>query len=118
MPPRAEGHLRGREIQLAPLLDGSKWHGCQSREKAQSTNTMETCSVCHRECHGGFEVSSQESRSPDQPFMVIIEGTPDRDFNVCDLCNITICFDCSIDKDSGYCNDCHSKVFGKTFQRQ
>jgi hypothetical protein len=73
---------------------------------------MEYCTVCSREVHGGFEVSSQESTGPDQPFMVIIEGTLDRDFNVCDLCNDTICFDCSIDKDSGYCNDCYAKVYG------
>ncbi len=46
--------------------------------------------------------------------MVVIDGTPDRDFNVCDLCNVTICFDCSIDKDSGYCNACHAKVYGNS----
>ena len=113
-PPRADGHLRGRENNLAPLIDGYEMPQLPKQGKAQSIHTMEYCTVCHREVHGGFEVSSQESKGPDQPFMVIIEGTPDRDFNVCDLCNDTICFDCSIDKDSGYCNVCHAKVYGNT----
>jgi hypothetical protein len=42
--------------------------------------------------------------------MVVIDGTPDRNFNVCDLCNETVCFECSEEPESGYCNRCLHKV--------
>lgn len=72
---------------------------------------MDKCTVCGRDVNGGFEVHSSDL--PSGEFYISIDGTPDRDFNVCDLCNDTICYDCSIDKDSGYCNVCYSKVYGK-----
>jgi hypothetical protein len=68
---------------------------------------MEICSVCLKECRGGFEVYE---RSTKEEMHIVIDSTPDRNFNVCDLCNITICFDCSEDWDSGYCNKCLHRV--------
>ncbi len=66
----------------------------------------ETCTVCGKACRGGFEVYS---RNRDVP-VIVIDSTPDRNFNVCDLCNCTICFDCSTNPDSGYCNECLEKT--------
>ena len=69
----------------------------------------EICSVCKKECRGGFLV--REGKPTGQwDFVVIVDTTPDRNFNVCDACNITICFDCSLDPDSGYCNACLGRL--------
>ena len=67
----------------------------------------ELCTVCGKECRGGFEVS--ERQLADGTPEIVVDTTPDRNFNVCDACNRTICFDCSIDRDSGYCNDCYRR---------
>lgn len=69
---------------------------------------MEICSVCRKEVHGGFEVR-QWMRTSGVP-VIVIDSTADRDFNVCDLCNVTICFNCSKDPDSGYCNECLREI--------
>ena len=66
------------------------------------------CSVCNKEVQGGFEV--YERTLKDGTPMVVIDGTPDRNFNVCDLCNETVCFECSEEPESGYCNRCLHKV--------
>ena len=68
---------------------------------------MEICTVCGKTCLGGFEVYSHEKHGVPT---VVVDSTPDRNFNVCDLCNDTICFDCSQDRDSGYCNKCLARV--------
>ena len=68
----------------------------------------ETCTVCGKECRGGFEVRDWIRK--DGTPVVAIDTTPDRNFNVCDLCNTVVCFDCSLNRDSGYCNDCYRKV--------
>lgn len=39
-PPRAEGHLRGREDSLAPFSDESRHHRCGSRGKTNFNNNM------------------------------------------------------------------------------
>jgi hypothetical protein len=78
---------------------------------------MDHCTVCRREVHGGFFVITKQTLRDETAF-VAIEGTPDRDFNVCDLCNDVICFNCSVKKDSGYCNACYSKVLGLSDQQQ
>jgi hypothetical protein len=57
------------------------------------------CSVCNKEVQGGFEV--YERTLKDGTPMVVIDGTPDRNFNVCDLCNETVCFKCSEEPESG-----------------
>jgi hypothetical protein len=69
----------------------------------------EICSVCLKECRGGFEV--YERTLADGTFEIVIDSTPDRNFNVCDACNRVTCFACSIDSDSGYCNDCYRRLF-------
>ena len=69
----------------------------------------EICSVCKKECRGGFEVHEGKP-SGQWDFVVIVDTAPDRNFNVCDACNVTICFDCSLDPDSGYCNDCLGRL--------
>jgi hypothetical protein len=67
----------------------------------------EICTVCKKECRGGFEV--YDRTLTDGTFEIIVDSTPDRNFNVCDACNATICFACSLDPDSGYCNDCYRR---------
>lgn len=62
------------------------------------------CTVCHEETRGGFEVY-ERTREDGVP-MIVIESTPDRNFNVCDGCNDAICFRCSARPESGYCNRC------------
>jgi hypothetical protein len=70
---------------------------------------MEICSVCGKRCAGGFEVYDRvESGVP----VIVIDGTPDCNFNVCDWCNKTVCFDCSDDRDSGLCNECLARSRG------
>jgi hypothetical protein len=66
------------------------------------------CSVCNKEVQGGFEVYERTLKNGTP--MVVIDGTPDRNFNVCDLCNETVCFECSEEPESGYCNRCLHKV--------
>jgi len=70
----------------------------------------EICTVCKKECSGGFEVSSRQLA--DGTPEIVIDTTPDRNFNVCDACNRTICFECSVSPDSGYCNDCFRTLAG------
>jgi hypothetical protein len=64
------------------------------------------CTVCGKECRGGFEVYERESADGTTE-VVIVDSTPDRNFNVCDACNRVTCFACSVNADSGYCNDCY-----------
>ena len=72
---------------------------------------VEKCVACKKECKGGFEVSA--ATLADGTLELSVYPTPDRDFNVCDLCSRTTCFACSTDADSGYCNDCHARLFNK-----
>src|SRR5579872_3136352 len=59
-----------------------------------TTKTMgEICSVCGKECRGGFEVYERTLR--DGTPEIVIDTTPDRNFNVCDACNVVTCFTCS-----------------------
>lgn len=67
----------------------------------------EICVACKRECTGGFLTYQTERNGVPT---IVIDSTPDRNFNVCDLCNDVMCFACSIDRDSGYCNTCYEKV--------
>lgn len=66
------------------------------------------CSVCMREVQGGFEVYERTMR--DGTPMIAIDTTPDRNYNVCDLCNRVVHFVCSRDPDSGYCDSCLDKL--------
>ena len=68
---------------------------------------METCSVCRTQCRGGFDVYERVKNGVPT---IVVDSTPDRNFNVCDLCNVSICFDCSKEPDSGYCNQCLARV--------
>jgi hypothetical protein len=81
----------------------------QGEDQEVSTKPMENCSICKTAVHGDFVVLAESQ--PDESFIIEIDSTPDRNFNVCDLCNEVICFACSRDKDSGYCNVCLYKVF-------
>jgi hypothetical protein len=62
------------------------------------------CYVCYGEVRGGFEVS--ERTLPDGTPVISIDGTPDRDYNDCDACNITVHFACSRKPETGYCDRC------------
>jgi hypothetical protein len=69
----------------------------------QTTNA-DICSVCEEPVKGDFEVFSYSRLGVP---VVEVESTPDRNFNVCDWCNKTVCFRCSDHPDSGFCNDCY-----------
>jgi len=42
--------------------------------------------------------------------VIAIDATPDRNYNVCDFCNIVVHFACSRDPESGYCDPCLDKL--------
>jgi hypothetical protein len=65
---------------------------------------MEICSVCLKGVQGGFEVY-ERTRKDGTP-LIVIDTTPDRNYNVCDMCNEIVCFACSEEPESGYCNRC------------
>lgn len=64
------------------------------------------CEVCKEPVKGGFEVYTKSDKDI---FEIVVDTTPDRNFNICDACNKCVCFRCSIDRDSGYCNECLAK---------
>lgn len=70
----------------------------------------EICTVCHEPTTGGFDVY-ERTREDGVP-MIVIDSTPDRNFNVCDSCNDVVCFRCSAHPDSGYCNRCFERLDG------
>jgi len=71
------------------------------------TTNAEVCSVCKEPVRGGFETFSYLRLG--EP-VIEVTGTPDRNFNVCDLCNATICYRCSESPETGYCNECYRMV--------
>ena len=75
---------------------------------AKKKHMAEICSVCKKECRGGFEV--YERTRKDGTAMVVIDTTPDRNYNVCDYCNEIVCFMCSEEPESGLCNKCLRRV--------
>lgn len=74
------------------------------------TRWGEVCSVCQKSVQGGFTVRESEPENGEL-FVILVEGTPDRDFNDCDLCNVRVHFRCSRHPASGYCDRCYEKVF-------
>lgn len=74
-----------------------------------NSSAQEICTVCGKETRGGFTVW-EKVRSDGTP-IIAIDSTPDRNFNVCDLCNDVVCFRCSDHPESGYCNKCYRKIF-------
>ncbi len=42
-------------------------------------------------------------------FAIAIVATPDRDFIVCDACNVVVHFKCSRHPKTGYCDRCFDK---------
>ena len=73
-----------------------------------------TCTACKQPVNGGFEVHGRRLRNGTP--LITVNSTPDRDHNVCDLCNRTVHFRCSAYPDSGYCDDCYAKVERATQQ--
>lgn len=70
--------------------------------------TQEVCSVCHAETRGGFQ--GFEDVLYDGTPIIGYCATPDRDFNVCDVCNAVVHFRCSKHPESGYCDPCFTEV--------
>ena len=82
---------------------------------AQVTEVMpDLCEVCSKPVRGGFDVYEQEDW--DGTPMIVVDSTPDRDYNVCDLCNKIVHFRCSAFPDDGYCDECYDKCFRKPKQ--
>lgn len=78
-----------------------------TRAMTTTTTNAEVCSVCQEPVQGGFETFSYLRLGT--PVIEVAE-TPDRNFNVCDVCNVTICWRCSVCPESGYCNECFRMV--------
>ena len=80
---------------------------------ANSRNTMqddtnEICSVCGKPTGGSLRVLETGSKDGDEAIIVVV-GTTDRDFNVCDACNDVVHFRCSKHPNTGYCDRCFEK---------
>jgi len=69
----------------------------------------EICEICGEATRGGFE--NYERVAKDGTPVFVIDSTPDRDFNVCDLCNKVVHFRCSMHPETGYCDACLEKVY-------
>lgn len=69
----------------------------------------EICEVCGQPTRGGFE--NYERTLKDGTPMIVVDTTPDRNFNVCDLCNKVVHFRCSMHPETGYCDECLEKVY-------
>lgn len=67
----------------------------------------EKCPRCGGVLTGGFNVVN--AKLPDGTFYIGIEGTPDRNFIVCDSCNVLLCNSCCKYPESGYCDECIEK---------
>ena len=67
-------------------------------------NVYGHCEQCGAKVHGDFIVT--ESESSDGSFRISIDGTPDRDFIVCDGCNALLCRNCAHYWQTGYCDNC------------
>lgn len=63
----------------------------------------EICEKCGCEVRGDFEVYSRDTA---RGYEIVVDSTPDRNYNVCDSCNMVVCFSCSTYPESGYCDDC------------
>jgi hypothetical protein len=72
----------------------------------QDQESGDVCSVCKKPVKGGFDVVEGEG---DEGFTIAIVATPDRDFNVCDACNVVVHFKCSQHPETGYCDGCFAR---------
>ena len=73
-------------------------------------NTMQdpssdVCSICSEPVVGGYTVLDSEPADGGR-FLIEIVGTPDRNFNDCDVCNTRVHFRCSRHPETGYCDRC------------
>ena len=66
----------------------------------------EHCPVCQRELIGAIETRAAEVGGIR---FVVMDETPDRNWIICDLCSRTICKNCCVMPDSGYCDSCFTK---------
>ena len=67
---------------------------------------MDICAVCNEPVIGGFDVYSRPEKN-----LIVIDSTPDRNFNICDLCNKCVHFRCSKAPETGYCDECYRRHF-------
>ena len=65
------------------------------------------CSRCGNELAGHLLVSDGELG--DGTPVVRIDSTPDRNWIVCDSCNVLLCHNCCRHPESGYCDACIAK---------
>lgn len=66
-----------------------------------------TCTKCGRELTGDLYV--REGELPNGIPVISVEGTPDRDWIVCDSCSALVCHDCCHYPLSGHCDVCIDK---------
>ena len=68
--------------------------------------TLDLCPQCRRQLEGAIETSSAIVGGIQ---MVVMRETSDRNWITCDACNRTVCKDCCVKPDSGYCDACFFK---------
>lgn len=61
------------------------------------------CPKCNREFTGAIETASAVLAGIT---LVVMQETPDRNWIICDGCAQTICKQCCVMPDSGYCDSC------------
>ncbi len=66
----------------------------------------EHCPNCRRKLVGAIETASAEVAGIR---FGVMDETPDRNWITCDVCSRTLCKDCCIVSDSGYCDHCFIK---------
>lgn len=67
---------------------------------------MEACPGCRRELLGAIETSAAVVGGIQ---FVVMKETSDRNWIICDGCNLTVCKGCCVMPDSGYCDRCFFK---------
>jgi len=77
-------------------------------ERLPGGNGAGSCAACGQLVNGSVEVYEQRLR--DGTPVIVLGLTPDRDHNVCDLCNRVVHFRCSQHPDTGFCDDCYAQV--------
>ena len=59
------------------------------------------CEICKREVQGSLEVEEVTTETGSFP---TTKEPAERDWILCNFCNVLVCYDCCINPESGYCN--------------
>jgi len=74
------------------------------------------CEQCGRKLRGSL--IQYDGKLTDGTPVTVIDATPDRDWIVCDSCNILLCHNCCRHPESGYCDSCIEKYDLQDYLRE